>query len=86
MFLDASHKWLEKKAVEQQISNLSDEIESLKSDRKKLRSLLDDKEVEVTNLEQKAKNLAAATREAEKSKDEEIGRLEREIKTLIQVK
>ena len=36
--LENSPKWLERKAVEQQIGNLNDEIENLKTDKKKLRS------------------------------------------------
>lgn len=47
---------------------MNDEIESLKTDKKKLRAVLDEKEVSM------------------KGKDEEIKNLEREVKTLIQVR
>ena len=61
-------KWLEQKAVEQQIGNLNDEIENLKQEKKKHRALAEQKEVSI------------------KSKDKEISDLEREVKTLIQVR
>ena len=61
-------KWLEQKAVEQQIGNLNDEIENLKQEKKKHRALAEQKEVSI------------------KSKDKEIYDLEREVKTLIQVR
>ena len=59
-----SSKWLERKAVEQQMGSLNDEIENLKVDKKKLRALVDEgqaqirsKDEEITNLEREVKSL-----------------------------
>lgn len=68
-FAENSSKWLERKAVEQQMGSLNDEIENLKADKKKLRALVDDgqaqiktKDEEITNLEREVKSLLQVTR------------------------
>ena len=59
-----SSKWLERKAAEQQLGNLNDEVENLKAEKKKLRAVLDEKEAaikskdtEISNLEREVKSL-----------------------------
>ena len=63
-FLDEEDSWSKKKATEQQITTLSDEIESLKAEKKKLRALADERDTQITakdkeidNMEKETKNL-----------------------------
>ena len=50
-------KWLEQKAVEQQIGNLNDEIENLKQEKKKHRALAEQKEVAIKSKDKEIKDL-----------------------------
>ena len=73
LFLE-NDRWLRQKATDQQLSGLNDEIEHLKEEKKKIKIQLD--------CEQGAteKNIAVIEKQ-----DDEISRLENEIKSLIQV-
>ncbi len=48
---------MERKAVEQQFSNLNDEIENLKCEKKKIRSLVDEKDAQILEKEQELANM-----------------------------
>ena len=63
-FSDEEEKWSTKKASEQEITNLNDEIESLKTEKKKMRALVDSrdadlasKDTDIDNLERETKSL-----------------------------
>ena len=63
-FSDEEDSWSKKKATEQQITTLNDEIESLKAEKKKLRVLADERDTQITakdkeidNMEKETKNL-----------------------------
>merc|ERR1712008_488711 len=61
---DEEEKWSTKKASEQETTNLNDEIESLKTEKKKMRALVDSrdadlasKDTDIDNLERETKSL-----------------------------
>ena len=74
LFSAEKDRWLVNKAKDQQMSDLNDEIESLKEEKKRLKH-----QVEIEN-ENSKRNTSQIERQ-----EEEISRLENETKSLIQV-
>ena len=74
MYSAEKDRWLVNKAKDQQMSELNDEVESLKEEKKRLKH-----QVEIENA-----NSIRNTSQIEKQ-EEEISRLENETKSLIQV-
>ena len=61
-------KWSTKKASDQQISNLNDEIENLKNDKKKMRALVDTRDADLASKEKEIDNLERETKSVIKMK------------------
>ena len=74
LFSAEKDRWLVNKAKDQQMSELNDEVESLKEEKKRLKH-----QVEIEN-----ENSKRVTSQIERQ-EEEISRLENETKSLIQV-
>ena len=74
LFSAEKDRWLVNKAKDQQMSELNDEVESLKEEKKRLKH-----QVEIEN-ENSKRNTSQIERQ-----EEEISRLENETKSLIQV-
>ena len=74
MYSAEKDRWLVNKAKDQQMSELNDEVESLKEEKKRLKH-----QVEIEN-ENSKRNTSQIERQ-----EEEISRLENETKSLIQV-
>ena len=66
-------RWMEKKAADQQLSELNDEVENLKEQKKKLKAQTDSQQ---SSLNQKNSEI--------EKQDSEISKLQNEIKSLIQ--
>lgn len=89
---EGTHTWLERKAVEQQLGNLNDEIENLKQEKKKLRGLADYRETELTtkdkeisNVEREIKSLLQADKQQQTKLEEmraEVTMLRKQVKEL----
>ena len=66
-FADEDVKWSTKKATEQQITTLNDEIESLKTEKKKMRTIIDGREAEILSKDKDIDNLERETKSLIKS-------------------
>ena len=75
-------KWSTKKATDQQIANLNDEIENLKTEKKKMRALVDSRDADLASKDKEIENLERETKSVIKmntSREVELQELRKEL-------